>query len=773
MAVTVIELHGDEKKYLDALNKVMQKNEELEKQLKAANKAASDTAAAVGSSFKQTEQDQDRVLSKLQAQLRQLGPEGQAAAQAMAKHLASGGQSSEVAIDGVIAKVREMSPALADAAAMGFQAVQMEAAEAARIMEAEAAEAAKYSEGAFAKPLDKLRQMGPEGRKAAEMLKAHLVEAGKIGERSMGDIIEELRKIDPEAAAAAEKIKGELETVAEEGSSSFDDLATSASGSLMTIAAGFMGLQQLIAEVNAALEKKKRLMAEAAELSDKTATTQAQAALNFATFDVPTQMKFLEKLPVQISKEMKFDDPNVVLNALSKVASTGESDPGKIEQAVRSAINISRHNPSEIPAFAETISDISGKAKVSPQAAASMLISAQQSFRGSEFKDLSQALPQTVSAIRSYSDKSITSDDVIARQATALLNASTISVTDRTALSSTTFVTSLAGQLDKFMGEIERNRIEARAKIEVIDRKIKKGKDTEKDRDDKRLAQEFLVASEGFKDPKDLFARLSSLRDNEGMREAFLAAASFEIRYKPAAKELLTSGSDTATGVDASFNSLRTDPELFKQTTELISGGTKELRAATASQEFKSNTILNSLRAKTDETLQSKIMEAYEKSQDQLFTGGFTEVLESKMASLRSTVFGESPLRGGTAAEKATDFILDLQTRSYFDRQQAGSMFGKPLRGLADRQRYSREQIETALRLLETNGRDLSPESGAAALSMLRERGNDPAVIEQMELFRRIEAALTKIAEHTQTTAANTSPSDSPTAPALSAAAGQ
>lgn len=761
MTVQIIEFHGDEKRYVDALLKAQQRTQELEAELKKAGKASQDAAGAVGDAFKQTEQEQARVMNALRAQLRAIGPEGSAAAKAMSESMAKNGETSEVAVNELLEKIKLINPVAAEAARAGFQTAKDEMAEASR-----------FGEGAFQKPLDKLRAMGPEGRKAAELLKASLVEAGKISERSMADVVDELRKIDPAAAEAAQKIQGELEGAATESESAFDSLAQSASGSLLGIATGFLGIQQIVSQLNEQLERKKRLLKEAEEAQMGVAKSQASAALNFASFDPATQKSLLDTVPGEIASKLKFDNVSVINDALANVASSGETDKGKIIQAVETAVRISRHKVEDIPAFAKAISDVSKKSGLTAEEAASTLITAQGSFAGANFGDLATALPQVIGVVKSVTAPgSGTSVQDVTRQAGALLSAATIAATDETGLSSTTFATSFSVQLNEFFTTMDRQRIEARSKIELIDRKIAKGKQTEKDVDDKKKLESFLKASTDFTDPMDFFARVGQLQGNEGLRESFIDKASVETRFKMPLKQILTAGSDVDKALKDAYQSIQPDVSTFKSIADTIEGGTSQLRTATSSQAFDSPTKLKQI-ADRDAAMQSQILEQWTVANDQLWTGGATQWLETSVAKLGSTMSGTGPLRGDSAAENITDFVLDLATRQYYDQKQAGGLFGKPAETLGKRTKYTQAQIQAALDALESLQGDVLPGTGEAALNMLKERGaNDPIIQQQLETFSRLEAILAKIASHTEATAANTLPGDQPsTTPQLSSA---
>ena len=273
---TVVELTPDEKKLLDSLRRSEAKIAELNARIKQMGDESRQSGKQTEGAFKGVEDSTNRVLRGLQAQLRHLGPEGQAAANALKGHFAGVGQEGAQSVDEVLEKIRQLDPLAGEAAVAARQKIQLELAE-----------AAKYSEGQFAKPLDRLRDMGPEGRKAAEMLKRHLVDAGKISERSMHDVVEELRKIDPEAAKAADKIQQELTDAAQKSENAFARFGRSAIGQATGIIGSFASLHQLVRQVVDAMKEQIELQNRARGESITLASAQQSTLKNLAACPRP------------------------------------------------------------------------------------------------------------------------------------------------------------------------------------------------------------------------------------------------------------------------------------------------------------------------------------------------------------------------------------------------------------------------------------------------------------------------------------------------------
>ncbi len=100
------------------------------------------------------------------------------------------------------------------------------------------------------------------------------------------------------------------------------------------------------------------------------------------------------------------------------------------------------------------------------------------------------------------------------RQAAALFAQITTGGSDTEGASSATFAIDMVTRMDKFFTDMERQRIEAMSKVELIDRKIAGGTDTPIDVFNKTKLQEFLGASANLVDPKTLFGRLELLQSS-------------------------------------------------------------------------------------------------------------------------------------------------------------------------------------------------------------------------------------------------------------------
>lgn len=315
MSTQIVELTGDEAALLKSLDKVIQKQLEMERKWRDTAEQGDAAGVALQDALAKVQAESDKTLNGLLRELKTVGPEGSTAAAALRSHLQEAGKAGHRSMDDVLAQIRLIDPeaaAAAEQAAAAFaeagedvsvvwreqlqllrslgpegsavaaeieQSMKAAAAEAAGGMEGvlaklqeidptvaeaaakvrtELAEAAQYSEREFAGVLEELRRLGPEGRQAAAELRSHLVDAGKIAEKSMGDIVSRLDDIDPASAAAARKIVADMQTAGKESVSVFDKSIVKVAeyaGSFLAVHTAVEGVRRLWEQVNEEQQK--------------------------------------------------------------------------------------------------------------------------------------------------------------------------------------------------------------------------------------------------------------------------------------------------------------------------------------------------------------------------------------------------------------------------------------------------------------------------------------------------------------------------------------
>ncbi len=148
--------------------------------------------------------------------------------------------------------------------------------------------------------------------------------------------------------------------------------------------------------------------------------------------------------------------------------------------------------------------------------------------------------------------------------------------------SSATFTIDLLTRMDKCFEDLSEEQVKARSKIELIDRKIGKGKDTEADRFKKGQLSDFLTASEGIQDPGTIFGRLAVLQKSETLAGHFQGESGFgEKESQPFLKGLLDGQSEIAANVAASFGRIGASADKFETIAKELESSTPQLTTAT------------------------------------------------------------------------------------------------------------------------------------------------------------------------------------------------
>lgn len=752
MATQVVELTGDEASLLRSLQKVIDKERELERKLRDAAGAGDAAGTSIEAALAKIQGEADKSLRGFMGDLRSLGPEGAAAAEAMKGHFVGTGKAGFQSMEQVLDQIRKLDPEAADAA---------EAA-GAKIRD-ELGRAAQYSEGKFADVLDELRKAGPEGKQAADQLRKHLVSAGEIAEKSMHDIVAELEKISPEAAKAGRAIVSNIE----EGDSMFKNFGKNAVAEITAMAGAYIGVQEAVQVVNDYLQSQRDLIREAAEAQKELAKSQQDATKNLSALS-PDERKALLAAAPGIAQQSGFGDISAITDALGTVASTGLNDPAKIADIVRQTARLERLTPENLAASAAGAADVMSKTGLQDIREALALISdtGAESLVGDPAK-LAANLPKALAAAAATAPNQAKSET--ARQGAAIFAQATVVGDDAMGNSSATFTIDLLTRMDKFFSDLSEEQVKARSKIELIDRKIEKGKDTEADRLNKGKLSDFLTASEGITDPGTIFGRLQILQQSATLASQFQGESGFgEKQFQPFLKALLDGQSETATNVNSAFGRIGASVDKFETVAKEIQAGTPQAVIATADAQLK-GTIAASQVGNTEGAALSKVREIAVETAKQT-SGGITDYFAS-------FGLGSGILPGSTAAEEGLASILRME--SEIANLQADSVTQQEAAKIQTLQSGITNTSDLLLGLSSLGA--ISP-SGA---NQARNRLTSPGGLEQgigeflavnPEVFNRLATLLETIAANTQnaakageTTATNTTPRQPAATPALSA----
>lgn len=709
MSTQIVELTGDEAALLKSLDKVIQKQLEMERKWRDTAEQGDAAGVALQDALARVQAESDKTLNGLLRELKTVGPEGSTAAAALRSHLQEAGKAGHRSMDDVLAQIRLIDPeaaAAAEQAAAAFaeagedvsvvwreqlqllrslgpegsavaaeieQSMKAAAAEAAGGMEGvlaklqeidptvaeaaakvrtELAEAAQYSEREFAGVLDELRRLGPEGRQAATELRSHLVEAGKIAEKSMGDIAAKLEMIDPESAKAAKAIIANMQDAGKKGESIFASFGKSAVAEVLSIVTAYVGVQEAIQLVTGYLERQRDLLRETKETQLELAKSQQESAKNLAGLSVVERDDLLRNAVPQIAQATGFSDVSEITQALGAVASAGETNSDRIRQAVEQAARIERLTPERLDTTAAAASAVqrqSGLADI--RAALALVETTGTQARIRDPQALVDTLPRAVGSLVSTVPQQ--NPEAAARQAAALFAQITQGGNDERGASSSTFAIDFGTRLQKFFEEMSDDQVKARSRIELIDRKIGKGTDTELDRQTKDRLTDFLEASKGVADPATLFGRLEVLQSSQALQRQFVGEGFGEKQFQTALSSLLQSNSDLSTALKQSFETIQANPAFFEREAQQLIDLTPQLGLAASQAASEAAKQARQISDTEGATLQ-RVREIVSDALSQASAGIISDALEFSK-------FGE--LQGSTAAEEALSGVQALRNR--------------------------------------------------------------------------------------------------------------
>lgn len=751
MATQVVELTGDEASLLRSLQKVIDKERELERKLRDAAGAGDAAGTSIEAALAKIQGEADKSLRGFMGDLRSLGPEGAAAAEAMKGHFVGTGKAGFQSMEQVLDQIRKLDPEAADAA---------EAA-GAKIRD-ELGRAAQYSEGKFADVLDELRKVGPEGKQAADQLRKHLVSAGDIAEKSMHDIVKELEKISPEAAKAGRAIVSNIE----EGDSMFKNFGKNAVAEISAMAGAYIGVQEAVQVVNDYLQSQRDLIREAADAQTELAKAQQDATKNLAGLNAQDRKSLLAAAP-QIAQQVGFGDINAITDALGEVASTGINNPQQIAEIVAASAKLNLFKPENLSSASSAAADVMQKVglKDSREAAALVFDTGSESLIGDPAK-LAKNLPKALAAgVATAPNQSNT--EAASQGAAIFAKAATIG-SDSEGASAATFTIDLLTRLESLFTDMSEERVKARSKIELIDRKIKSGSDTEIDRLNKGQLSDFLSASEGIRDPGTIFGRLQLVQQSGSLGKQLLGDTGFgEKQFKPFLNELLQGGSETAKLVSESASKIGTSVEKFNTLATEIKSGTASAVIASAGEQLK-GTIQASQIGNTEGAALSKVREIAVETAKQT-SGGITDYFAS-------FGLGSGILPGSTAAEEGLASILRME--SEIANLQADGVTQQEAAKIQTLQSGITNTSDLLLGLSSLGA--ISPDGANQARNRLAtpgrlEQGMGEFLAVNPEVFNRLATLLETIAANTQnaakageTTATNTTPRQPAATPALS-----
>ncbi|EMI20534.1 hypothetical protein RMSM_02566 [Rhodopirellula maiorica SM1] len=530
---------------------------DLEKLGPAAKGVADEIRTRIAEADKQSEFD-DTL-----AELKSLGGEAAAIAKGIEADLVAADAAAAGDMNEVLERLKRINPTVE--------------ASADRI-KTELSDAARFGEGKFAETLDTLRSMGPVGRKVASELKTHLVNAGELAEQSIDDVILSLGKIDPAAEKAARAIKDKVQPEA----STLDKTFEGTVQKFLAIGTAYSTFQSVLASINQYLVDQQTLLDDSLDKQRELAKAQQEAAKNLAGLSIVERDELLQRSIGEIANKAGFSFLAGITTALGAAVSRGATSEQAVDAVTQSA-RLERNTPEQLDetaAGAVAIQRQTGLTDIRQSIALLETTGTQAAIvdPAALVESLPKAIGSSVSTVREQDAEEAS------RQAAALFAVITQFGNDDRGTSSATFQTDFSTRMDSFFTGLDDELVDARSKIELLDRKIAKGAATEANiRDRERLAEFVTVATEvqqkgeGTVAFDTFFGRIQTLQQNEALQRQFVGEGFGEKQFQVVLNDIFDAESDAARQLRSSYQTIRADADFFEREASQIASGTPQL----------------------------------------------------------------------------------------------------------------------------------------------------------------------------------------------------
>ncbi|WP_436716642.1 hypothetical protein U8335_04360 [Roseiconus lacunae] len=306
-------------------------------------------------------------------------------------------------------------------------------------------------------PLSGLRELGPAHKKAAEKIKRELVVAGQVSESSMKRILDPLGNLGPRAAKAAKAVEKELTGAATKSTKSWVDFAGKASATFGAAALVAQSTRFAIDELNRSLERQAVLRAEAKDANRTLATVQAEALPSLAGMNPDVQKELIDVAPRKIAGRtgIGLTGAKELAESAGIVVSSGVSRPDVIKEVMSASADLNQLTPESISEFAKAIA---GALKASGQedsvdavrTTASAVIAGMKGSGVTTLEQFAVAAPRALAAGALASDGGKFSEAAGAFDALAIAGAASQKTGDDSGDRSSTFAAQMAGKLDQY-----------------------------------------------------------------------------------------------------------------------------------------------------------------------------------------------------------------------------------------------------------------------------------------------------------------------------------
>ena len=356
---------------------------------------------------------------------------------------------------------------------------------------------------------------------------------------------------------------------------------------------------------------------------------------------------------------------SAITSALGAAASSG-ADAAEAEEAVRQSARFEVNTPEQLgdtTAAAVAVQLATGLDDVRQTLALLQTVGNQSAITDPSkvAKNARQALVSGVATVRNQDPEEA------ARQTGALFAQVTKAGADTQGSSSATFTTTVTKELDQFFSSFGDELIDARSKVQKLDKKIDKGTATEADVRDRNQLKEFVdVGSsvqkdlQGTESFETLFGRIETLQKFQPLATQFAGREGFgEARFQVLLKDILDANSEASLGLQEAFDKIRADASFFEVEAAFVSSGTPELAQANFRNRSASAQAAQLFEDKDGSAL-SAIREGTANALAETRTPGIGGFLSAQVSEsfIRSGI-----AKGSTAAEESVDLILKLLQR--------------------------------------------------------------------------------------------------------------
>lgn len=570
MATQVVELSGDEANLLRALDKVIQKEREHERALGRMGDAGDQAGFQLEDAMARIQKANDDAIKQTIKQLNQLGPEGKRAASLLQEGFKEVGRKGFDGPEALLKKLKSLDPATADV----VESVSAKFEELSNKIKADLASADAATK--FDDSIRELEKINPTAAAAAKKVREQMDLAD--ADVKFDNIIAELEKVDPAAAAQAKKLRGHMKTAADEGAVSWKSFATSAVAQIGAVAGTYLGVQEAIALVNDYLKEQEQLLQNALSKQNELAKAQQEAAKNLAGYKAIERDELLQKAVPELVRSTGVGGAEIT-DAISNAASAGAT-PDQAKAAAEAAARLNRLTPDKVAPNAGGIVSVMAQTGLQdPRQAAALLATAGPISKVDEAAAVAATLPLALGTAATVPNQR---PEDAARQIAALYGVASNKGVDETGKSTATFLVDFNNRMNDLFSNMADKQVDARSKIELIDRKIEKGTDTEANRRDREQLLQFLKESDGMRDPGTIFGRLEAIQQSPGLQRQFLGEAGKfgEQQFQVTLKELINSQSDASKQLQTMAESIRADVQYFESTVTDNANATPQLRGS-------------------------------------------------------------------------------------------------------------------------------------------------------------------------------------------------